>query len=892
MPTNSSLYFDLTRLQPLLDEGVLLLTPNLRLSRRIKAECDRQQMAAGKRAWRPAAVKALEHWLGECWLAAVNAGQLKAGRVLSTQQEAELWRQVIEEDRAANGEYSLLQIGSAADLARQARDNLLRAQVDMTSPAVASEFRLDPDCSTFQRWLQAFEHKLDVLDSLTAVDRLVALSGIAGGQKLPRVALVDFDDIPALHRACLQRLAGETLEIASAVGEAPLIAHSYPDRQAELAAVARWAVQQYRQQPRRRLGILLADMHGDRGPLEYLLRREFDCLGDNYTALPVNFSTGITLDRAPVVRDALRVLASCGRQLPMADVTGLMTSRFISLPDRQETRCVKLLQQLFEDGAEQVDIGRLRYLARQVKVGDEQGLSLGDVLAQCSELRLQRLRQTPSAWIANLITVLDAWGWPGPGPLDSLEYQQVESWYQVLEAFASYDALCGELELTAAIALLQRCCQAQISQPQTADSKIQVLGPLEAAGLQFDAIWFCGLQGSRWPAPARPSPFIPMTLQRKHEMPHSSSEREWQYAATLMRQYRAGCEQMTGSYARQLDGAPELPSPLLRDAVQQASDAVAEPPQAWQQLASAAQVETLQDDKAPPLSGDELAGIRGGSGILQAQANCPFRAFASKRLRLEPLGDVRAGLSPADRGSILHDALYALWGTLENSATLQAADDMAIAAAVGSATDAALDAVPESLRQLVGMHCLDLERARLRRLLQEWLQLERDREPFTVVAREAPVSFQLGELELNLRVDRVDELADGSRVVIDYKSGRNSLAHWLGERPSQPQLPLYGLAAEVSALAFAEVRPRQSRFLGLGRVAGFSGIQDDIAKGVKRYSASEDWDSLVTEWRQHLSRLAQDFIAGEAAVDPLATACNFCGLDALCRVGVAGEGPA
>ncbi len=67
----------------------------------------------------------------------------------------------------------------------------------------------------------------------------------------------------------------------------------------------------------------------------------------------------------------------------------------------------------------------------------------------------------------------------------------------------------------------------------------------------------------------------------------------------------------------------------------------------------------------------ELANIRGGSSILQAQANCPFRAFASQRLQLEPLGATRAGLSPADRGSILHNALYALWGELENSDKLQ-----------------------------------------------------------------------------------------------------------------------------------------------------------------------------------------------------------------------------
>lgn len=889
MPTENFPHFDLGRLQTLLDDGVLLLTPNLRLARRIKAAWDEQQMAQGKSAWRPAGVKALDHWLGECWQSAVKCGDLAPARILDGSQEIELWRQVIDDDRAANGEYQLLQSTSAAESARQAREYLQRAQVDTTASSVASEFRMDPDCSIFQRWQQAFESRLAANGWLTAGDRLVRLACGQREDVAPRVALVDFDDVTPLHRACLEKLAGNCQELASGSGEAPLLARSYPDRQAELSAVARWAAVHYEQNSQIRLGILLADMKGDRGPLEYLLRREFDCLGANYTALPVNFSTGITLDRAPVVRDALRILAACGRQLPLADVLGLVNSRFTPLDDRERDRCVKLLHQLFEDGTEQIEVGRLRYLARQVKVDQQQGLALGELLAKCSEMRLQHQRQRPSEWVDNITRILDLWAWPGRGPLDSLEYQQVEAWYQVLEGFAALDELSGKLDLPSAAALLLRRCQGHISQPQTADSNIQVLGPLEAAGLQFDEIWFCGLQASRWPAPARPNPFIPMALQRKHAMPHSSSEREWQYAVTLMRQYRAGCQQMTGSYARQIDGAPELASPLLQGVAHEALDTVAGLPDLWLQMANSRELDSLEDTRAPAVQADELAHVRGGSGILQHQANCPFRAFASKRLHLEPLGDPRSGLSAADRGSILHDALYALWGQLEDSERLAATDREAASVMVAAAVDSALDAVAEPLRQLVGMHCLDLERRRLQPLLEEWVQLERQRDPFKVIAREAPVSFQLGALELNLRVDRVDELADGSRLVIDYKSGRQSLSQWLGERPAQPQLPLYGLAEEVSALAFAEVRPRDARFLGLGEVQGIKGVQSDIAKGVSRYSDCEDWASLLLQWQQNLSRLATDFLLGEADVDPLPAACNFCGLDALCRVTIAEE---
>ena len=81
--------------------------------------------------------------------------------------------------------------------------------------------------------------------------------------------------------------------------------------------------------------------------------------------------------------------------------------------------------------------------------------------------------------------------------------------------FRGYDAVCQSLDFDDALQLLRSSCSRQMSQPQTADSKVQVLGPLEAAGLSFDHLWVCGMQGSRWPAAPRPNPFIPQVLQRE-----------------------------------------------------------------------------------------------------------------------------------------------------------------------------------------------------------------------------------------------------------------------------------------------------------------------------------------------------------------------------------------
>jgi hypothetical protein len=44
-----------------------------------------------------------------------------------------------------------------------------------------------------------------------------------------------------------------------------------------------------------------------------------------------------------------------------------------------------------------------------------------------------------------------------------------------------------------------------------------------------------------------------------------------------------------------------------------------------------------------------------------------------------------------------------------------------------------------------------------------------------------------------------------------------------------------------------------------------------------------DWQALQDRWRFTLTRLAERYVAGEAAVDPLPGECDMCHLSTLCR---------
>jgi RecB family exonuclease len=171
-----------------------------------------------------------------------------------------------------------------------------------------------------------------------------------------------------------------------------------------------------------------------------------------------------------------------------------------------------------------------------------------------------------------------------------------------------------------------------------------------------------------------------------------------------------------------------------------------------------------------------------------------------------------------------------------------------------------------------------LERKRLGKLAREWLEVERERAPFTVVATEDKRELAVAGLKLSGRIDRMDRLESGGHAVIDYKTGNPSPNQWMHERPEDPQLPLYALnAAEpVSAVAFAKLKTGGMRYMG------FSRAKDAMPK-VKQ---AEDWASLLAGWTKELEVLGSAFAAGDARVDPkkLLSTCRYCDLQPLCRV--------
>jgi hypothetical protein len=116
------------------------------------------------------------------------------------------------------------------------------------------------------------------------------------------------------------------------------------------------------------------------------------------------------------------------------------------------------------------------------------------------------------------------------------------------------------------------------------------------------------------------------------------------------------------------------------------------------------------------------------------------------------------------------------------------------------------------------------------------------------------------------------------------------LASWLGDRPDEPQLPLYYRTAseDISALAFARVK--RGKTLGFEGVSVVEGLLPDVLPIEQRRWRSmqgyPSWDVLVQEWEASLAALVAGFVKGDATVDPKrgGQTCGQCDLQGICRI--------
>jgi ATP-dependent helicase/nuclease subunit B len=818
---------------------ITVVTPNRRLAHRLKSDFDDFQAGKGLSVWEDADILPLEAFIGRCYEDALYAdGGESLPLLVSAEQSRELWLEAIE-----GSSWSLELQDKAGTAARAMRAWELAQEWGITGGL--EKFAQTEDTQAFAEWAKGYARRLKK-------DALVDAAGLpALGLKAPKTRLLvayAFDLLSPRAAGVLSRF--DHVDCAPQAKKPALKKSSFASPTEELEAAAQWARGKL-EAGAKRIAVVVPDLQQRRKAAARTFARVMG------SAAPFNISIGEPLAHYPVVAAALTLIELSGSELPYERASRLLRSPFL--------------------GGADTELASRALLDARLRRNSGASISLPGLIAVvegCPRLRghlekvyaLRGQKQSPQDWAQHFTALLEAAGFPGERVLDPAEFQARAKFNELLGDFARLGLVTSRLSFEQALARLRRLCDETLFQPEGSDAPVQVLGLLEAAGMEFDALWVSGLADGKWPQRAHPDPFLPLGLQRKAKIPQASAEESLALDKRRTAGWLGAADEVVLSWPRREEDADLAPSPLI--ATLEAGE-VKFPsyPRHRDLIFAARALEGVDDAQAPAL---REAAARGGTRVLADQAACPFRAFARHRLGARELESPAPGLDARGRGILVHALMAGVWQELKTSASLEG--DVS-----GAIERSAQQAVAEL--GLEGRFAA-LETERLKRLAAEWLEEnEKPRAPFEVVLTEEKRELVIGGLRLSGRLDRMDRLADGTHAVIDYKSAKRVTANdWIGPRPEDPQVPLYAVTAPepISAAAFAKFRAGDMKF------SGFS-LRRDVIPDVK---PAKDWNALRAGWKKTLEALAHDFSAGKAQVDPkeLFKTCNRCDLHTLCRV--------
>lgn len=856
--------------------AVTVVTPNRRLAQALAADFDRAQGAAGHMSWETADILPFGAFAARLYDDALYAeGGAELPRLLSPDEERCLWEAIVGESHAA-----LLSVGAAAERAREAWQLAQAWRLEARLKAVP----LDADATAWAGWAARYALRTQK-DRLTDAARLPDIAARALGHartKLPkRLVAYGFGVVTPQQQALFDALAARGTALARSgpvAREARQVRVPCVDARAEVALAARWARARLEANPQARIGVVCPDLAALRPMVERTFRRTL-APGGSRATLPFDLSLGTPLAAQPVVAHALAALELGGRDAEFSCASLVLRSPFIGEAEAERAPRARADAALRAGASPRITLDALA-------AGLEGAPRLAARLGAYARFRREQLfgRQAPRAWAEAFDGALRTLGFPGERSPDSAEYQALARWHELLADFARTERVAGPMGFHEALARLSRMAQAVVFQPETPEVPIQVLGLLEAAGLEFDHLWVMGLSSEAWPPKAHVNAFLPTALLREAGVPWSTPGDALHQAQVLTAGWRAAAAELVLSHPENEGDRRLAPSALIASVPEGALELPET--RSWRDVIHAARrLERIEDARAPAF--DTTQPARGGAGLIASQAACPFRAFAAHRLASAPLDAPHAGLDAMERGALAHRVLAAVWAALKTKAAFDAMPAAELDALVGRAADAAIARARRQRPGVLDGRYAAIEHARLARLAREWLEVERGRAEFTVLAREDRRALAIGPLQLTGQLDRVDETPEG-RIVIDYKTGKPSVGVLLGPRPDEPQLPLYLVAGEPEAvgIAFAQVRTGDMKFTGLARAKGLLPGARTLEEVGRRQRCEADWTSQVAFWSRELTRLATAFAEGDAVVDPKdpRKTCTYCEQQPFCRI--------
>ena len=264
----------------------------------------------------------------------------------------------------------------------------------------------------------------------------------------------------------------------------------------------------------------------------------------------------------------------------------------------------------------------------------------------------------------------------------------------------------------------------------------------------------------------------------------------------------------------------------------------------------------------PQPTGQALAIQKLSASAYEDLRRCPYRFFALRQLRLQEADEMQTDLDKRDFGNWLHLLLNSFQNALQNQANSAKDQDFtALTAMLNVAAEEAMQALGLSAEEFLPFAAIW---PRVREGYLSWL-VDHQASGASYLEGEVWKTMPLGKLELVGKIDRIDQLADGSKLVVDYKTeAEGKTKERIKEAGEDTQLAFYAALFDDDTLAAAYVNLGEKQPTKTYPQPDIVALRDDLISGI-------------------LSDMER--IANGAPLPALGegTACDFCAARGLCR---------
>ncbi len=519
-----------------------------------------------------------------------------------------------------------------------------------------------------------------------------------------------------------------------------------------------------------------------------------------------------------------------------------------------------------------------------------------------SDISWRKHNHFASFWQQKILSLLEVFAWPGDMSLSSIEHQVVAKAYEIIQQSGKLDFIKDKITYIEYLRLLKEQFSECLFQPESAIApQVTFFEILEADTIAFDSLWIAGVNDDIWPPKAKPNAFIPIIWQQKYKMPHSSNQRELEFALHIWRRLLKQAPNIILSSVSQEGGIDKTPSELIKAYGIKAasfcdlSENYFSDFEVFTKLTNKLTNKAVcfkDDSPAKTLTKEQLSDFSNGIDLIQKQIDCPFKAFARFRLDIEPFENEKEHLSASMRGQILHWIMADFWKLIKDSDNLNNLHNLnKLDEIIRNIINKVLKFWQKKAPELLFDGVFNIEKERLYLLVLAWLEVEVGREDsFSVINTEHKIQGDIAGLPIVARIDRIDSLFSGDKMIVDYKTGLASTASWFSSRPEAMQMPIYALLnLDAKSITFAHVQAdvdKSCKYHGVSE-------KDLLVKGIKKVNESmtkdancNTWGDLVSSWDEIAVSAVNNFKLGASEVDPKVEAktCQYCEYRRLCRV--------